>query len=163
MGQFLNTYGGLVFAALGALFASFLPGWGSAKGCGMVGRAAAGIIAEEPDKFGKALILQLLPGTQGLYGFIISLLIALQIVANPTLSLARGVFLLVASLPIAITGYISAIHQAAVSTSGLQILVKNPDHNTKGMIFAAIVETYAILALVASILLLTMVYPALTI
>ncbi|MDR2519822.1 MAG: V-type ATP synthase subunit K [Eubacteriaceae bacterium] len=155
-GEFLNTYGGVSFAALGAFIAIFLAGVGSAKGCGMVGKAAAGLISEEPDKFVQALILQLLPGTQGLYGFIIGFLIALQI--NPALSLAQGIYLFVTALPVAILGLISANHQAQVATAGLQILAKNPAHSTKGIIFSAIVETYAILGFVSSIIMLFVTY-----
>jgi V/A-type H+-transporting ATPase subunit K len=152
----LTQYGGLLFGALGTAFAVGAAGWGSALGCGMVGKAAAGIITEEPEKFGKALILQLLPGTQGLYGFIIALLIA-TVHLRPSLEIQQGLYLLFASLPVGFVGYKSAIYQAEVSTAGLQILAKNPDHNTKGMIFAAIVETYAILGFVASIIMVMVV------
>ncbi|MDR1690111.1 MAG: V-type ATP synthase subunit K [Clostridiales bacterium] len=158
MVEFMNAYGGIVFAALGAAVAVFMAGMGSAKGCGLVGEAGAGIVTEEPAKFGQALILQLLPGTQGLYGFIIGLLIAFQIPNVP--SLMQGLYLLGASLPVGIVGYISAIAQAKVSASGLQILAKNPSETTKGIIFAVIVETYAILGFVSSIILLTATMPA---
>lgn len=155
--QFMTNYGGTVFAVFGAAIAVFMAGMGSAKGCGLVGEAAAGIVTEEPSKFGQALILQLLPGTQGLYGFIIGFLIALQI--PNSLSLMQGLYLLAASLPVGIVGFISAIAQAKVSASGLQILAKNPGETTKGIIFAAIVETYAILGFVASIILLFVTMP----
>jgi V/A-type H+-transporting ATPase subunit K len=157
MMEFFNNYGGVVFATFGAAIAVFAAGMGSAKGCGLVGEAASGIVTEEPSKFGQALILQLLPGTQGLYGFIIGLLIALQV--SPSLSLMQGLYLLAASLPVGIVGYISAIAQARVSASGLQILAKNPGETTKGIIFAVIVETYAILGFVSSIILLYVTMP----
>lgn len=157
MMEFMTTYGGTVFAVFGAAIAVFMAGMGSAKGCGLVGEAASGIVTEEPAKFGQALILQLLPGTQGLYGFIIGFLIALQI--PNSLTLMQGLYLLAASLPVGIVGYISAIAQAKVSASGLQILAKNPGETTKGIIFAAIVETYAILGFVASIILLFVTMP----
>ena len=158
MSEFISTYGGVTLAGIGVLYSVILAGFGSSRGCGMVGSAAAGIIAEEPEKFGKALLLQLLPGTQGLYGFIVGFLIALQITAN--LPVANGLFLLLVAMPVGTVGLYSAIRQAEVSTAGLQILAKNPDHNTKGMIFAAIVETYAILGFVASIILLFVTYTA---
>ncbi|MDR1704851.1 MAG: V-type ATP synthase subunit K [Clostridiales bacterium] len=159
--EFMNANGGIVLAGLGAALAVFMGGWGSALGCGMVGKAAAGIIAEEPEKFGKALILQLLPGTQGLYGFVIGLFICLMRIggADP-ISLAQGFYLLFAALPVGIAGLTSAKFQAQVSTAGLQILAKNPSQNTKGIIFAVIVETYAILGLVASIIMVLVTYPA---
>lgn len=56
---------GIVFALVGAAFAAIFAGMGSAKGVGLVGQAGAGVITEDPSKFGKVLILQILPGTQG--------------------------------------------------------------------------------------------------
>lgn len=156
LAKFLDAYGGTIFAAFGAALAVFLSGVGSSRGCGLVGKTAAGIITEEPEKFGKALILQLLPGTQGLYGFIIGFLILLKIADN--LTTAQGLYLLATSLPVAIVGYRSALYQGQVAAAGLQILAKNPDQNTKGIIFAAIVETYAILGFVASIIMLFVTY-----
>jgi ATP synthase subunit C. len=158
MREFFLQNGGTIFTILGASIAVFLAGCGSAVGCGIVGQAAAGLITEEPEKFGQALILQLLPGTQGLYGFIIGFLIALQLANGPTFT--QGLYLFAAALPVAIVGYISAIAQAKVSISGLQILAKNPTESTKGIIFAAIVETYAILGFVASIIMLYVTFPA---
>jgi V/A-type H+-transporting ATPase subunit K len=154
--EFFMEYGGVILAILGAATAVFLSGAGSAAGTGMVGRAATGLIAEEPDKFGQALILQLLPGTQGLYGFIIGFLIALKLVDG--VSLVQGFYLFCAALPVAIVGYLSALRQGEVATAGLQILAKNPSHATKGIIFSAIVETYAILGFVASIIMLFVTY-----
>ncbi len=150
---------GTILATLGAAIAVFLGGIGSARGCGLVGKTATGIITEEPEKFGKALILQLLPGTQGLYGFVYGFMVMfLKMGAGVTP--AQGVFLIFAALPVGIVGYRSALYQAQVSASGLQILAKNPDHNTKGILLAVIVETYAILGLVASMLLFFVAYPA---
>ena len=156
MSEALVQYGGTIFTALGAAVAVFLGGLGSARGCGLVGKAAAGIVTEEPEKFGQALILQLLPGTQGLYGFIIGLLIALKL-ADP-LTFTQGLYLFFTALPVGIAGYKSALYQGEVSAAGLQILAKNPGETTKGIIFAAIVETYAILGFVASIILLFVTY-----
>ena len=156
--QFFEQNGGTVFAVFGAAIAVFLAGMGSARGCGLVGEAATGIVTEEPAKFGQALILQLLPGTQGLYGFIIGILIMFNIPGG--LSLTQGMYLFFASLPVGIVGLISANAQARVSASGLQILAKNPGETTKGIIFAVIVETYAILGFVSSIILLTAVMPS---
>jgi V/A-type H+-transporting ATPase subunit K len=129
----------------------------------MVGKAAAGLVTEEPEKFGQALILQLLPGTQGLYGFIIGLMIAVmnilpQTAENP-ISLMQGLYLMVTALPVALVGYRSALYQGEVAAAGLQILAKNPSQNTKGIILSAIVETYAILGFVASIIMLFVSYP----
>lgn len=150
---------GAALAAMGAAFAVFVSGIGSARGCGLVGKTATGIITEEPEKFGKALILQLIPGSQGLYGFLIGFLIALLKIPNGVTT-AQGLYLLITALPVGIVGYRSAIYQGQVAASGLQILAKNPDQNTKGILFAVIVETYAVLALVTSIIMLFVTYPA---
>lgn len=141
---------GTILAFLGIALAVALPGIGSSKGVGMTGEAAAALTSEQPDKFGKALILQLLPGTQGLYGFIIGFFIFLNI---PNASgFVEGFKLFGASIPIAIVGYSSAILQGRVATAGLQILAKKPEAATKGILYAAMVETYAILGFVISIL-----------
>ncbi len=157
MANYFLENGGFIFAALGAVFAVVLAGIGSMKGCGLAGQAAAGIITEEPEKFGQALILQLLPGTQGLYGFIIGFLVLLQLGNEPTMG--QGLYLLFTGLPVGLAGLLSGIAQGKVSAAGMQILAKNPEHNTKGIILAAIVETYAILGFVASIIMLFVTYP----
>ena len=98
----------------------------------------------------QALILQLLPGTQGIYGFIVAFFIMINMSASMTL--AAGLYLFMAALPIAFTGLFSGIAQGKVAAAGVQILAKKPEESTKGIIFAAMVETYAILGLLASIL-----------
>ncbi|HHX03491.1 MAG TPA: V-type ATP synthase subunit K [Tissierellia bacterium] len=149
--EFFINYGGLVLAGLGAAFAVLFAGIGSAIGVGIAGQAAAGIIIEEPEKFGKSLVLQLLPGTQGLYGFAIGLVVMLRL--DPTMSLQQGFYTFVACLPIAFVGLFSAREQAKVSIAGINILAKNEEHQTKGIIYAVMVETYAILAFVISLIL----------
>ena len=148
---FLENNGGLIFAALGAAQAVGLSGIGSAKGVGIVGEAATGLVTEEPEKFGKALVLQLLPGTQGLYGFVIGFLIFTKMTSG--MAFEQGLYLLAAGLPIAFAGLWSGIAQGKVAASGIQILAKNEEHNTKGIILAAMVETYALLGFVISFML----------
>lgn len=148
---FMENNGGFVMGALGVALAVGMSGVGSAKGVGIAGEAAAGLLSEQPEKFGKALILQLLPGTQGLYGFVIGLLVFLKL--TPETTFAQGLYLLFACLPIAIAGLWSGIAQGKAAAAGIQILAKNPEHNTKGMVLAAMVETYALLGFVVSFLL----------
>lgn len=148
---FMENNGGFIMGALGIALAVGMSGVGSAKGVGIAGEAAAGLLSEQPEKFGKALILQLLPGTQGLYGFVIGLLVFLKL--TPETTFAQGLYLLFACLPIAIAGLWSGIAQGRASAAGIQILAKNPEHNTKGMVLAAMVETYALLGFVISFLL----------
>lgn len=155
MSEFFIANGGLIFAAMGAAFAVLFAGIGSAIGVGLAGEAAAGIIIEEPEKFGKSLVLQLLPGTQGLYGFVIGLLAMLKL--NAGMGLQEGLYILMACLPVAFVGFLSAIAQGKTSAAGLNILAKNEEHQTKGIIYAVMVETYAILAFVMSLILLNFV------
>ena len=152
MSTFLIENAGILMAALGASTATFLLGVGSAKGVGIVGEVAAGLIAEEPEKFAKSLILQLLPGTQGLYGFVIGLMVFLRL--KPDMSLVEGIYIFMACLPIAIAGYGSAVFQGRVAAAGVSLLAKNEEQSAKGVVYAVMVETYALLAFVVSIILL---------
>ncbi len=142
---------GVLLTIVGAAFAAILSGLGSAKAVGLVGNAAAGAISEDPTLFGKVLVLQILPGTQGLYGFLAAFMIMNNIAADMTLMTGLGYF--AAALPIGIVGYLSAIHQGRVAASGVSVVLKKPDQNGKAIILAAMVETYAVLALLISILL----------
>lgn len=147
---------GLVFAIAGAACAALLAGIGSACGVGLAGRAAAGAISENPDLFSKVLILQLLPGTQGIYGLLVAFVVLSQIGllggGVGDLTTGQGLMYLVACLPIAIVGLISAIHQGQTSVAAIGVVTKKPDQFGKAMLFPAMVETYAILALLISIL-----------
>lgn len=151
MDYLINNSGGMVFAILGMAVATIFSGIGSSKGVGLTGEAAAALTTTQPEKFGQALILQLLPGTQGLYGFVIAFLIFTHLTGD--LTLAQGLGYLGAALPIAFTGLFSGIAQGRVAAAGIQILAKKPEHATKGIIYAAMVETYAILGFVISFLL----------
>ena len=150
-------FNGNVLAVVGAALAVLLAGIGSAKGVGMVGEAAAGVISEDPSKFGQALLLQALPGTQGIYGLLTAFLILNRIgiiggsgVVN--LTAQQGLMYLAAALPIAIVGYFSAKAQGRAAAAGIGIIAKRPEELAKAITFAALVETYAVLALLASIL-----------
>lgn len=147
---------GTALAVLGAAMAALLSGMGSAKGVGLVGQAGAGVVTEDPAKFGKVLILQILPGTQGLYGFLTAFLLLVQInIISGTfvpLSVEKGLMYFAACLPIAVVGYFSAIAQGKTAASGVSIVAKRPDQSGKAITFAAMVETYAVLALLISIL-----------
>lgn len=150
--EFLNTIGGYAIALFGAGLAAVLACVGSAKGTGIAGEAAAGLAAEDPSKFGKALIIQVIPGTQGLYGFVIWFLAFGKLV--PGMTVEQGMQVFSACLPIAIGGLLSAVAQGKVAAASINILAKKPDDWSKGMIFCIIVEFYAILSLLASFLML---------
>lgn len=144
---------GVFFAILGIALSVILSGMGSAKGVGMVGEAATAVVIDEPEKFGKSLILQLLPGSQGLYGFAIGLLAVGKVSLG--MSTLTGLSILLACLPIAIVGYFSAISQAKVSVAGITILIKNESQQAKGIVYAVMVEIYALLAFVISFILIS--------
>lgn len=147
---------GLVIAIIGAAFAAILTGIGSSIGVQMGGRAAAGVLSEKPELFGKLLILQALPGTQGIYGFLFAILMMVQLGLLggnvPNLTAGEGWAYFGASMPIAIIGFASAILQAKTSVAAIHMTAKQPGSSARGMTMAAMVETYAILALLASIL-----------
>ena len=146
---------GMVFALLGAALATGLAGWGSAWGVGCAGQAAAGVVAEDPDQFAKVLILQLLPGTQGIYWLLVAFITLTRIGilgGTPVTDTKTGLLYLAACLPIAIVGLISAFHQGKTSVASIGVVAKKPDQFGKAMLFPAMVETYAILALLVSIL-----------
>ena len=153
--DFLNTIGGGAVALFGAAFAAALACVGSAKGTGIAGEAGAGLVSEDPSKSGKVMILQVIPGTQGLYGFVIFFLAFTKVQdALTTLTVAQGVQIFMACLPIALGGLLSAIAQGKVAAASINILAKKPDDWSKGMIMCIVVEFYAILCLLASFLML---------
>lgn len=150
----LNNFG-IVLALIGATLAALIPGIASAKGVSMGGIAAAGVITDDPTKFGKVLILQLLPGTQGIYGLLIAFITLSQIGVlggSGDISFAKGLLYLAACLPMIIVGYTSAIRQANAAVASIGVVAKKPEQFGKAMIFPAMVETYAILALLISML-----------
>lgn len=155
--SFADIFTGNNLAVLGAACAAIFAGMGSSKGVGIAGEAASGVVTEDPSKFGKALVLQALPGTQGIYGLIVAFMVinnmGLFSGAVKTLSVSQGLYYLIACLPIAIVGFYSGIKQGRVAASGMNILAKRPDDFGKGIIAAALVETYAIFALLVSLLL----------
>lgn len=122
---------------------------------GIAGEAAAGVITEDPNKFSKVLVLQLLPGTQGIYGLLIGFITLTQIGimgGDPNVSVAKGLLYLAACLPMAFVGLWSAMKQGKASVASIGLVAKRPEQFGKAMIFPAMVETYAILALLISIL-----------
>ena len=156
--EFLFAHSGLAIALLGAGLAACLAGAGSAVGTGIAGEAGAGLVTEDPAKFGKAMILQVVPGTQGLYGlavfFVAISSMGLLDGSGLNLSFVDGCRYFAACLPIAIGGLVSAIAQGKVAAASVNLLAKNPDHWAKGMILCITVEFYAILSLLASMMML---------
>ena len=157
--EFFEAFGGLALGLLGAGLAAVLSGIGSAKGTGIAGEAGTGLLCQDPSKFGKVMILQVIPGTQGLYGMVawFFVLLTLGVFGGngiQTLTVAQGLSVFCSCLPIALGGWLSAIYQGRVAAASINIVAKRPEEATKGIILCGIVEFYAILSLLATILLL---------
>ena len=157
MGIF-EQFGGVAMALLGAGLAVGLSCVGSAKGTGIAGEAGTGLLSQDPSKSGKVMVLQLLPGTQGLYGLVV-FFVALANLGMfgggiPQLTVQEGCMYFAACMPMALGGLLSAIAQGRVAAGSINILAKKPDDWSKGLILCGIVEFYAILSLLASMLML---------
>jgi V/A-type H+-transporting ATPase subunit K len=159
--NFVDSIGGLALALLGAGLAVGLSCVGSAKGTGIAGEAGTGLLSEDPSKSGKVMVLQLLPGTQGLYGMVVFFfaivkmgLMGGDLSALLNMTTAQGMAYFVACLPMALGGLLSAIAQGRVAAGSINILAKKPDDWSKGLLLCGIVEFYAILSLLASMLML---------
>ena len=156
--QFISAlFSGQNLALIGIFLAVALAGCGSAIGVGNAAQAGSGLLTEDPDSFGKILIMVALPGTQGIYGLIVAFLVMVKsgIIAGTgaALTTSQGAYLLLACLPIAIVGLISAKYQSKAAISGINMLSKQKDQVGKAITTTALVETYAILALLVSLLL----------
>lgn len=149
---------GFILALLGASLAVGLAGIGSALGVWIAGESAAGLMSEDPDKFGQALLLQAMPGTQGIYGLLTGFLIMMEIgvlaEVDAVVTTQDGWAFIAAVLPVAFVGLVSAIFQGRVCSSGISLIAKRPEELGKAITFSAIVETYAVFAFLATLLLL---------
>jgi V/A-type H+-transporting ATPase subunit K len=132
---------------------------GSARGCGITGETGTGLLSEDPSTFAKVMILQVIPGTQGLYGFVVWFIVISKLGllggSIPDISIAQGLQILGACLPMAIAGGISAPAQGRVAAGTVNLLAKRPNDWFKGVMLCAVVEFYAILGLLASFLMIS--------
>ena len=149
---------GLQVGGIGAALAVGLARAGSGRGVGIVGEAAAGVLSEDPNKFAQCLILQIIPGTQGLYGLVVWFFALFQmgIIGGTAadMTIAQGLGYCFACLPMGIGGYFTAIAQGRCAAAGVSLVAKRPEEMSKGIIMAIMVEFYAILCLLASFLML---------
>ncbi len=147
---------GMILAFVAAAIAVILPGLGSAKAVGACGETASGVSTENPEVNSKLLVLQLLPATQGIYGFLIAVIIMINTgilsgsLVNVTME--QGIALIIAALPIAVVGYFSAIKQGKAASAGMLMTGKRPEMSGKAITMTVMVETYAVLALLVSFL-----------
>lgn len=149
---------GTAIAFIGASLAVGMACSGSGKGVGIVGEVGAGVLSEDPGKFSSVLILQIIPGTQGLYGLVAWFFALMKLgffSGNLVeLTIAQGIQFFAACLPIALGGYMTAIAQGRCAAAGVTMTAKRQEEMSKGIIMAIMVEFYAILCLLATFLML---------
>ena len=139
---------GVALGVMGTVIAFGASGCGCGVAMGMIGRAAAGIIKEDPRKFGQTLVLQAIGTTSGIYGLLIGFLIlqkALLVTDVPT-----GLFLMGAGIPMGVVGLVASIGQANAVVGGVLLVGKRSGEIAKALIYAAMVETMQIFALLLS-------------
>jgi len=137
---------------MGIALACALAGIGSAVGVGIAAQASTGVMSVDPGKFGKLLLLSALPGTQGIYGFVIAFLLLGKVTPGMNMNVSWQIF--AAGIPIALAGLFSGIHQGKVCAGGAMMTAKQPDDSAKSLILAVFVEFYAILGFLVSFLML---------
>lgn len=160
MGNFFADFGGLALGFLGGGLACGMCCAGSAKGCGIAGEAGSGLLCEDPSAFGRILILQIIPGTQGLYGLAMWFFAMMRMGVfggsfDPlSMTVVDGLRVFAACLPMALGGGLSAPAQGRVAATAIQLMAKRPGEMMKGVILCITVEFYAILSLLATFLML---------
>ena len=158
---------GTVLALAGAVMAALLAGIGSAIGIRIAASSASGVLSERPERYGQLFILVVLPSTQGLYGFLAAFLVLLKMNVFggnvPEISIPLGFEIFTACIPVAFAGLVSAVFQGKVCSGGILMAAKRPEMAFKaGVIYAVMVELYAMLGLVVTlfIVLLGISWPA---
>jgi V/A-type H+-transporting ATPase subunit K len=141
----------LVLGAIGAGLAVGIAGLGSGIGAGITGASGAGVVAEDPNKFGTAIVFQALPQTQGLYGFLVAILILFVFKTAPAWAMFA------AGLAVGLAG-LSAIGQGIAASAGLGAVAEDNSIFGKAMVFSVLPETQAIYGLLVAILLLVGVF-----
>lgn len=142
---------GYLIGIIGVALCVILCGIGSAIGLYKTGSAAAGVLGENPKKFGQVLVLVLLPATQGIYGFIIGIIASGNIASG--MALAEGWQLFGKVLPMAFSGLITGILQGKSAVNCIYAAGKQEGLGMKLLIYPAMIEFYAILGLIISIML----------
>lgn len=148
----LEILTGNFFAILGASLAFMFGGFGSSKGVGLAGEAGAGVLTEDPGKFGPVMVLQALSSTQAIYAFVVAFLTIQKVVMGEPLSIAEGFILFAGCLPVGFVGWISGIFQGRVAAAGINMIAKRPEGLGRAIVMALMVEMFAILGFIVSIL-----------
>ncbi|MCL2570559.1 MAG: V-type ATP synthase subunit K [Firmicutes bacterium] len=152
---------GNLIALLGAALAIIATGVASAIGMSWVQRAAAGVVTEDPEKYGKTMILQLIPSSAGLYGFVVGFLVLINVFMGDgaAYTTSQGLLILIACLPIAIVGVVATIFQAKVCVAGIQMLSKREELSGRAIVMSVFIELFTLFGLIASILAVLQVTP----
>ncbi|MRS12335.1 MAG: V-type ATP synthase subunit K [Actinobacteria bacterium] len=148
---------GADWALLGGGIAAILSGIGSAIGITIASAVVSGIVTEDSEKFGKLLPIAAMPGTQGIYGFISAVLVLIFFGifgGNVDLVGVGGFKVFLACMPVAWLCFISAIYQGKTGASAAGIVARRSEDSGKALILPALVETYAVLSLIVTILML---------
>lgn len=162
MDALLQTYfmsSGIGWAVGGAMLCVMFGGWGSASGLRTSGAQAAGVLAEKPELFGKLLVLVALPGTQGFYALIMAIMIALRLKllggeGDPVCPPALGLAIFFLGIGVGVVQFRSAAFQGEASAAAINLTARRPEESGRSILFPALVETYAVVALLAGILML---------
>lgn len=149
-----------VLVFIGAVISSLFAFIGSAIGMERAGQAGSAVISERPELFGRVLLMQALPGSQGIYGLVGAFLILsfsglLGGGSESTLTLAQGMQYLLAGIPVGISGLLSGMYQGSVAASGITTIAKDDTLTAQSIILAAMIETWAIFGILIGFILLT--------
>jgi len=156
-----TNYTGNVIALVGAALAVIMTGIGSAIGMSWVQQAAAGVISEQPHKYGKLLILQLIPSSNALYGFVVGFLVVnTTVLGGGVFTMTQGLLILALCLPIAIVGLLAALAQAKVCAAGVRMVGKREELSGRALTMSVFIELFALFALIVSVLGVLQVQPA---
>lgn len=145
---------GNLLALVGAAIAVGVTGLGASFGMAIVQRASAGLVAEQPEKYNRTLVFQLLPTTVALYGFVVGFLVIQNAVLSKTggYGLWQGAMVLAACLPVAVIGVAATIAQAKVCASVIMMFGKRSELYGRAITMAIFIEFFALLGLIVSIL-----------
>lgn len=151
---------GYTVAMIGIALCVLLCGIGSCIGLFKTSTAASGVLGEDPKKFGKVMVLVLLPATQGIYGFIIGIIASGYLVQG--MSTALGWAMVGAVVPMALSGLISAYFQGKSASNCIYAVARQESLSGKLIVYPGMIEFYAILGLIISIMLAGQVGSAIT-
>ena len=146
---------GYVIAILSIALCVLICGVGSCLGLYKTSTTAAGVLGEDPKKFGKVMVLVLLPATQGIYGFIIGIIASSSLAQINTVG--EGWAMFGALLPMIVSGIVSAVIQGKAAANCIKAVAKQESLSGKLIVYPGMIEFYAILGLIISIMLVPLV------